>query len=292
MRVIAHDFQNLRSVVAAVLDNTGVLLEANAGFMHLLGSSPARRIGANVALLFAQPAFTELAALRATEGGEIFSGKLSVVDSTGRTLELPGRVWRSAAGLCVLAEYDVESLGQPAHQRAAALPDREVRVVEAALTDKISGTGNREKLDSSLAVEITRVRRTGLPLSAMMGSVDQFAEITGEKGHQTGKKVLARFGYLLRLLTRPTDIPARFEGDEFVVLMPHTRVDQGLVVARRIRTALGTELVEPLQMPVAASFGVAQFQPGEDAPAFLARLKSALEKARKTGGDDGIVALV
>ena len=64
MRVIAQELQELRSVIAAVLDPAGVLLEANAGFMQLLGNSPARRIGANVALLFAQPLFADLLAVK------------------------------------------------------------------------------------------------------------------------------------------------------------------------------------------------------------------------------------
>jgi diguanylate cyclase (GGDEF)-like protein len=286
MRVIAQELQELRSVIAAVLDPTGVLLEANAGFMHLLGTSPARRIGANVALLFAQPGLAELLAVKASEGGLIHRGSLKVLDASGRTLELPGQVWRTAFGVCILAEYDIDSLQASAAKRdEAAVVQREVRVVDTSLIDKISGTGNRESLDQALATEISRVRRTGLPLTAFMTAIDSFDELSVEKSHASGKKLIARFGYMLRLLTRPTDIAARFEGDEFVGLLPHTRLEQGAVVARRIGAAIANEPSEP---PLTASFGLTELQTGEDAGSFLRRLQATYERARGTGGIVGL----
>ena len=282
MRVIAQELQELRSVIAAVLDPAGVLLEANAGFMHLLGNSPARRIGANVALLFAQPLFADLLAVKAAEGGLIFRGALKVIDASGRTLDLPGQVWRTAFGVCVLAEYDIESIQATAPKVSAV--QREVRVVETALTDKISGTGNRESLDQALATEITRVRRTGLPLTAFMTAIDSFDALSVEKSLPSGRKLIARFGYLLRLLTRPTDIAARFEGDEFVVLL-HTNLEQGAVVARRIGAAIANEPGEPR---LTASFGMTELQVDEDAGSFLRRLQATFERARETGGIVGL----
>lgn len=288
MRVIAQEIQELRSVIAAVLDPAGVLLEANAGFMHLLGTSPARRIGANVALLFAQPVFAELGTVKAAEGGLVFRGAIKVIDATGRTLELPGQVWRTAYGFSILAEYDIDSLRATDHKREAAGAQREVRVMEASLTDKLTGTGNRERLDEALATEISRVRRTGLPLSALMSGIDRFEQIDEKHGREGASKVLVRLGYLLKLLTRPTDIATRFQGDEFVVVLPHTNLQQSAVVVRRIQGALAANLIEPLTEPAAASFGVAEFQAGEETGSFLKRLQALLGKARDSGGTAGL----
>ncbi len=285
MRVIPAEVQDLKSVVAAVLDPSGVLLEANAGFMSLLGNSPARRIGANVALLFSKPAFTELATARAVEGGEIHRGTLSFLGADGQVLELPGSAWRTAYGISVVAEFDVEALRKSAFRNeAGAFAQRELRYIEASLTDKLTGTGNRDRLEQALMVETSRVRRTGSPLSALMAGIEGFGQIT-EKHGKAADKVLARFGYLLRLLTRPTDIPARFEGEQFVVLLPHTTLDQAGAVARRIDQALATQRIEPLDGPVSAIFGIAQFAHGEDAASFLKRLQSAVAKAKKSPGD-------
>ena len=286
MRVIANEVQHLRSVVAAVLDPSGVLLEANAGFMDLLGNSPARRIGANVALLFTKPAFADLATAKATEGGEIHSGALGFIGADGQALELPGSVWRTAFGLCVVAEYDVGALLKAGRKRdSGSFAQRELRYVEAALTDALTGTGNRERFDQALATEISRVRRTGQPLSAMMAGVDEFAQICEQHGQAACDKLLARFGYLLRLLTRPTDVPARFDDEQFVVLLPHTSLDQAGAVARRLDSALGTQRVDSIESPVGATFGIAQFTQGEDAAAFVRRLQGAVAKAQQSPGD-------
>ena len=286
MRVIAQEVQPLKSVVAAVLDPSGVLLEANAGFMLLLGDSPARRIGANVALLFTKPAFGDLAAARATEGGEIHRGTLGVIGADGQSLDLPGSAWRTAFGICVVAEYDVEAMRKAAFRlEAGAHAQRELRFVETSLTDKLTGTGNRDRLEQALMVEVSRVRRTAGPLSALMAVVEGFGQIRANHGQPAADKVLARFGYLLRLLTRPTDIAARFDGEQFVVLMPHSSVDQAGVVARRIDAALSSQKIDPLEGPVAATFGIAQFSNGEEAEAFLKRLENAVTRAKKSPGD-------
>lgn len=286
MRVIAQEMQDLRSVVSAVLDPSGVLLEANAGFMDLLGKSPARRIGANVALLFTKPAFTDLASAKATEGGEIHRGTLGFIGADGQALELPGYAWRSAFGICVVAEHDVEALRKAGPMRdSGSLAQRELRYVEAALTDPVTGTGTRERLDQALATEISRVRRTGLPLSALMAGVDGFSQICEQHGQAACDKLLARFGYLLQLLTRPTDVPARFDAEQFVVLLPHTSLDQAGAVARRLDNALGTQKVDPIEGPVGATFGIAQFTQGEDAASLLRRLQGAVAKAHQSPGD-------
>ncbi len=286
MRVITQEIQALRSVVAAVLDPSGVLLEANAGFMDLLGASPARRIGANVALLFTKPAFADLVAAKATEGGEIHRGPLGFIGADGQPLELPGCAWRTAYGINVIAEYDVEALRKSVQKReASGFAQRELRYVEASLTDALTGTGTRERLDQALATEISRVRRTSAPLSAMMAGVDGFAQICEQHGQPACDKLLGRFGYLLRLLTRPTDVPARFDAERFVVLLPHTALDQAGAVARRLDNALAAQKVDPIDGPVGATFGIAQFTEGEDASAFIRRLQSAVAKAQQSPGD-------
>ncbi len=283
MRVIAQELQELKSVVAAVLDPSGLLLEANAGFMHLLGTSPARRIGANVALLFTKPAFTELASAKATEGGEIFRGTLGLIGADGQALDLPGYAWRSAFGICVIAEYDLDALQAAGRKHASAgFAQRELRYVEASLTDQVTGTGNRERLDEAIATEISRVRRTGLALSALITRIERLGQIGDRHGQEGTDKVLARFGYLLRLLTRPTDIAARYDAEQFVVLMPHTTLAQAGVVARRIHQALVTRPMEPLGETVAAGFGMAQFTQGEDAASFVRRLQGALANGNQS----------
>jgi diguanylate cyclase (GGDEF)-like protein len=268
MRAIAPELQDLLGVAVAVLGPDGTLLESNAGFRRLAG--PAAR------QCFAQPSFAELLAATPGVQGELHKGELKLRDAGGNVHSLQGSIWRSALGICLMAER------VPSPQRAAAPEERQV-LVEASLTDALTGTGNRARLDQALTMEISRVQRTNLPLSAFMAGIDHLAAINELHGRAGGDAVLARFGFLLRLLSRPTDIPARSAEDWFVVLMPHTNLRQATIVAERVRKALSADHVEPLTEPATASFGVAEFVSGENAGTFLARIEAAAREAKSAG---------
>lgn len=272
MRAIAPELQELRNVVAAVIAPDGTLLEANAGFAVLAG----RPVGATAAPCFALPTFEELTAAAPGEHGTLHDGVMKLRDGKGGTREVRGRVWRSAFGVCLLAE------AVPEVPRTAPQEERHI-IVEASLTDELTGVGNRARLFQALAMEVSRVQRTNLPLSACMAGMDGLGRINEQHGQAGGDAVLARFGFLLRLLTRPTDISTRTGDDRFVVLMPHTNLAQATMVAERIRKALSSDLVAPLDKPATASFGIAEFQPGDSAEAFLARAEAAALEAKAAG---------
>jgi diguanylate cyclase (GGDEF)-like protein len=169
------------------------------------------------------------------------------------------------------------------------LKQREVQILEASLTDALTGVGNRRKLEQALATEISRVRHDGSALSAIMTDVDHFKRVNDEYGHGVGDKVPVQLGALLRSQTRQTDIVARFGGEEFIVLMPHTSLAQAAAKAENLRGALAAELIEPLARPVTASFGVAELSGEEDGESFLGRVDKALYRA-KEGGRNQVVA--
>jgi diguanylate cyclase (GGDEF)-like protein len=274
MKSFEIDLDGLLTVAAGVIDAGGVLLQANAGFLRLLPASCPRPIGAKVAEFFIQPSFATLAAAGDSHDRESYRGLMTIGDYAGKTRILRGRVRRTATGIRVLAEYDVvemeklndaildlnrESLiAQHTLTRAnVTMKEREVQIVEASLTDVLTGVGNRRKLNQALATEVARVGRIGGSLSAIMADVDHFKLVNDVYGHGAGDKVLARVGALFNSKTRTTDIVARFGGEEFVVLMPHTSLALAVLKAEQLRSALAAEVIEPLLKPVTSSFGVA-----------------------------------
>jgi diguanylate cyclase (GGDEF)-like protein len=306
MKSFAVDLDTLLTVAVGVLDASGVLLEANAGFLRLLPASCAQPIGAKVTRFFIQPNFATLVAAADQDDHDGYRGLLTIGDSAGKTRTLRGRVWRAAVDIRVLAEYDIgdlerindamlelnqeSSVAQNTLTRANVnLKQREVQILEASLTDALTGVGNRRKLEQGLATEISRVRRDGSALSAIMTDVDHFKRVNDEYGHGVGDKVLVQLGALLRSQTRQTDIVARFGGEEFIVLMPHTSLAQAAAKAEILRGALAAELIEPLARPVTASFGVAELSGEEDGESFLGRVDKALYRA-KEGGRNQVVA--
>ena len=293
MRAISPELQALLSVVAAVLDPAGILLEANAGFMNRLGSGTGWRIGSNASGCFSLPRFHELASAQSAVNGDVFFGTMRFDNGSGGIIELRGRVWRSAFGLCVLAEPGGAAPVAAAESSEASPRKRaqgHLQVVNTAMTDKLTGTGNLECLVEAFATEFTRVKRTGSALSMMISGHDRFGEFAEKYGADGSDKVLARCGFLLRLLTRPTDIATRIGADEFAVLLPHTNLAQAVSAAERIRKVMEKDLIEPLREPVTMSFGVAEFQTGEELETFLGRARTALDKTRDTGSNKVIAS--
>lgn len=300
MKDFNPDLADLLSVAAAVLDRDGLVVRANPGFLRLLSDGYRQGIGTKAARFFIQPSFAMLQGQLAA-GTDGYRGLLTIGEYSGKTRTLRGRVWKTDTGLRVLAEYDVVELeriidafvGLNAHSSQVehslahanlALRQQETASAEAALTDALTGVGNRRRMDQALAVEIARVRRAaGSKLSAIMVDVDHFKRVNDVHGHAAGDKVLAEVGSLLRSQARETDIIARFGGEEFVILLPDATLSGASANAERLRASLAVQTIAPLPAPVTASFGVAELHPGEDAESLLGRIDAALYQAKQEG---------
>jgi two-component system cell cycle response regulator len=169
------------------------------------------------------------------------------------------------------------------------LRQREAEIRAVSLTDQLTGVGNRRRLDQALILEISRAERTRKPLCGFMGDLDHFKRVNDTYGHEAGDKVLTAFGELLRKNTRPMDVVGRFGGEEFLVLMPHTDLEDAVSTAERLREALASVRIEPLSDPITVSVGVAKLAPGESGETFLGRVDSALYEAKHMGRNQVIV---
>jgi diguanylate cyclase (GGDEF)-like protein len=200
----------------------------------------------------------------------------------------------------VLAEYDIEELERlndymlelnaeyanaqlELAQTNLKLRQRDAQIVALSLTDPLTGVGNRRQLEQGLEIEIGRAARTGGKLCVWMADFDHFKRVNDTYGHEAGDKVLKAFGDLLHRQTRSTDIVTRFGGEEFVVLMPNTNLEQALATGERIRKAFAAFLVEPLLEPVTVSAGVAELAAGEQGDALIRRVDEALFEAKRSG---------
>ena len=301
------ELQPLLAVVAATLDEKGLLIEANAGFLRLFPPDSQPSIGMSTARFFQQPNFPTLIGMPLGADGEIHRGLLTIGDFMGQTRTLHARIWRSNGQLRVLAEYDIEELERlyatvlelnrdyadaqlELAQTNLKLQQREAQITAMSLTDQLTGTGNRRRLEQALSQEINRTERTQEGFCVIMADLDHFKRINDKHGHETGDKVLAAFGDLLRRQVRPMDIVTRFGGEEFVVLLPSTRLEQAVTVAERIRTALASMIIEPLPTAVTVSLGVAEIAPGETGDALLRRVDKALYEAKAAGRNRVVAA--
>lgn len=114
----------------------------------------------------------------------------------------------------------------------------EEEMLERALTDPLSGLGNRAKLTSDFQREKLRSQRTGMPLSLILIDLDRFKRINDTYGHEAGDATLTTFSRLVRGRIRQTDMAYRFGGEEFAVLLPATTALDAVTVAEDLRRRL------------------------------------------------------
>lgn len=112
------------------------------------------------------------------------------------------------------------------------------RVQTLAVTDGLTGLLNHRAFSNILNREFVKTKRYQKPLSLIMMDVDNFKTVNDRYGHQAGDQTLREFARLCSEVVRDIDIVARYGGDEFVVILPDTELQQAMTVAERIHAAI------------------------------------------------------
>ena len=172
---------------------------------------------------------------------------------------------------------------------AAALRTKTSRdtLAAQAATDGLTGLANRRQLDARAAEATGLARRHGLALACLMVDVDHFKTVNDTHGHAAGDRVLREVARRIRTASRTTDVPGRYGGEEFAVLLPETDAQGALAAGEKLRAAIASEPIEidaSASIDVRASIGVATWDPTMRDPGDLfARADSALYTAKQRG---------
>jgi diguanylate cyclase (GGDEF)-like protein len=255
----------------------------------------------------------------ATDGG---AGPRDAVDGEGRLLLVPLRTKSRFQGELVVTSTDARPFDRDemelvqiiANQLAVAVENARLydRLEEQAITDGLTGLFNHRFFYDRLGAEVARARRYGLQLSLLMLDLDDFKRFNDTFGHQAGDRVLARVGRIMReQLRKDVDIPCRYGGEEFAVILPHTPAIGAEVVGRRltervteiaddggedsawltgerlrvtIATASFTEGDEDQEAHVTVSVGVSTYpDQAREATTLVANADAALYRAKREG---------
>lgn len=155
-----------------------------------------------------------------------------------------------------------------------------------ALVDPLTGLFNRRYLFSRLEEEIARAHRYGLALSILLIDIDHFKQINDNHGHQTGDTVLHEIGTLILAQSRPSDIVARYGGEEILLIATNTYVDAAFTLAERLRKAVGTAKIlsaRGASIQITASIGLTSLLLADDVGALISRADQALYEAKNGG---------
>ena len=170
---------------------------------------------------------------------------------------------------------------------AAELKAANSKLRNAAFRDDLSGLYNHRFFHESLSGEIEAAERYRHPVSVIMLDVDNFKTINDTHGHQMGDAVLRTVGQYLFRTSRASDIPARYGGDEFVILLRDTTLDGAKVRAKTICSEIATTpiQIDGIKVDITVSVGVAGYH--QRAPVSKNQLINLADKAMYQSKRDG-----
>jgi diguanylate cyclase (GGDEF)-like protein len=191
-------------------------------------------------------------------------------------------LYRRGAGR-VFTDEEVELLGDYAAVAALALENAHTRAElhALAITDDLTGLTNRRHFSSQLKHEIAVARRHQTPLSLLLLDLNDFKSINDSYGHRRGDECLQAVAQAIRARLRATDCAARIGGDEFGLILPHTRKQQARRLARALADTISNALPPPLQ--ISAAIGISTLTPTNPYPTddLLLEADRNLYKAKK-----------
>jgi diguanylate cyclase (GGDEF)-like protein len=160
---------------------------------------------------------------------------------------------------------------------------------ELAIRDELTGSHNRRHLIRLIENEKERTARVGNLFCLCLLDIDHFKRINDTYGHQAGDTVLREFAATVQRQIRDSDSFGRYGGEEFLLMLPETSIDEALALAERVRANIArlgfSELPE---LAVTVSIGVAEFRIDESIAQTVARADEALYQA-KSGGRNRVV---
>jgi diguanylate cyclase (GGDEF)-like protein len=159
------------------------------------------------------------------------------------------------------------------------------KIKEMAILDDLTGFFNRRHLMELLETEYNRSVRTGAVFSLAMMDLDKFKNVNDTFGHQIGDKVLITFSSIIRSVLRKSDFCGRYGGEEFLIVLTQTDLQDAKIFAERMRACVEESFFPDLgnKFRITVSIGLAEHRTNEDIDKTISRADEALYRAKKNG---------
>lgn len=149
--------------------------------------------------------------------------------------------------------------------------------------DKLTGLYNRNKFDEIFGKELRRSQRYEYDLSLIIFDIDDFKKVNDKFGHQIGDEVLIEISKIVLLNVREHDLVVRWGGEEFLVLLPNTKLEGAVSVAQKIKEVIYSTQLSSKKLNITSSFGVSTLRKDDLEKDIIARADKALYDAKETG---------
>jgi diguanylate cyclase (GGDEF)-like protein/PAS domain S-box-containing protein len=261
-----------------VVDQDGQIVAVSQALASLLGLSTAEILTMTPRQLVAHTASLVDDAPERLRDGRLFADDVAVVCEEFE-IRRPNRAVVRWVARRVLAPT-------PSHIVVVTDITAEVDLTSAyerlALTDPLTGLTNRRGAEQVIRREVQRSRRYGMELSFILYDIDHFKSVNDTHGHGMGDQILRLVARGIADRLRETDLPARWGGEEFLVVLVNTGLEAARICGERVRKEIAT-LANPMGRPVTVSGGVVQLQPNETFDQIIGRADALLYQAKREG---------
>jgi diguanylate cyclase (GGDEF)-like protein/PAS domain S-box-containing protein len=166
----------------------------------------------------------------------------------------------------------------------------EAELKRLVITDDLTGLFNQRYFYTQITKESERAKRHNRPLSLILIDIDLFKDFNDTYGHWEGDFVLKKIGEIILKNVRDIDMPFRYGGEEFTVILPDTNHEDAIIVAERIRKAIAQNVFYPFTLDgwpdvvsKTVSIGITEFREQDDMKSFVKRADNALYQAKNRG---------
>ncbi|WP_319523477.1 diguanylate cyclase [Breoghania sp.] len=183
--------------------------------------------------------------------------------------------------VCLMA-FTYEYSRKLAHQELVVLSEK---LEQAAKTDELTGLSNRRDMKEKLRYEANRSARSQRPFCLLLADIDDFKRINDDHGHDAGDLVLQALSGRMTVSLRKQDGIARWGGEEFLILLPESGMEEGRTIAERLLKAIAGQpfRIQDKSLQLSLSIGLARFDPGSDLEKTITRADQALYRAKHKG---------
>lgn len=206
-------------------------------------------------------------------GNQVLNGMVSVAIAPTLLTGLRKSVVQEAGMLELLA----------AEMRIAELERALATALEEAHLDPLTGALNRRGFEQACLREMARMQRKATSYAIACIDLDDFKKLNDTQGHQTGDLALMQLVRLWQQSMRPSDLLARFGGEEFIMLFPETSRDDALKAVSRFLGAFSAQAIPGTECHVTFSAGVAVPQTGDTLEDVIQRADAAAYTAKRNG---------